>query len=102
MYEALEAFRAARNAKVAARARIGAEMRKSGNPVTTFFNAPEIKASARTRLRARGAAEDIFFSPASNEAEVALQEEARAIFDAELGGDNGMSRPLNRYVRQST
>ena len=82
--ESLAAFRAAGARRLAAQGRILADMRASGNRARTFFDAPEVGAAAHARMRARTAAENIFFSPASNTAELAMQEEARRIFDNEL------------------
>lgn len=95
--ELMDQFRAATAVRLAARDRIGADMRRSEQPFHTFCRAPEIRACTILRNKARAAVEDIFFSPASNSAEVALQEEARALFYVELGGDERVpSRSLTR------
>jgi hypothetical protein len=95
--ELMHQFRVAITARLAARERIGADMRRSEQPFHTFCRAPEIRACTILRNKARAAVEDMYFSLASNSAEVALQEEARALFYAELGGDERVpSRSLTR------
>lgn len=63
--ETLAVLRAARDGRAEAQERILADMRASRSRARAFFNAPEIRAVTQARMRARGAAENIFFSRAS-------------------------------------
>lgn len=85
--QAMTALYAAKDAVVAARPQIFADMRRSKRKLDAFFAAPEIKARARARMEAQAAAEEIIFATATNEAEIELQKKTKELFMTRLGGD---------------
>lgn len=84
---AMAALEAARDAVVAARPEIYANVKHSPRGIGAFFAAPEVRARGRARNEARAAAEEIMFAQASNEAEFALQTKTKELFFTSLGGD---------------
>lgn len=96
--QAMTALNAAKDAVVAARPQIFADMRKSRRKLDAFFGAPEIKARARARMEAQAAAEEIIFATPTNDAEIALQEKTKELFMTRLGGD---IIPLSRPYRNA-
>jgi hypothetical protein len=81
---AIAQFRQARMVSRIVRPRILREIRETG--LSRFFDAPEIRARMRARHAAQGAVEELCKTIATNEREMALQDEAVAIYENELGG----------------
>lgn len=86
--EALNLFRAARQHAFETRDQIFEIMRMSDNPIRGYFGSPQIRKRAQTRTEARALAEELFLADASNDAERAMQDQARAIYERELGGSS--------------
>ncbi|MCK1281779.1 hypothetical protein IVB46_41850 [Bradyrhizobium sp. 61] len=82
--QAVMQFRQARIASRVARPRILDEMRNTG--ISGFFAAAEIRTRVRARQAAQEAVEELCRTIATNEREIALQEEAVAIYENELRG----------------